>query len=69
MNVMASVYEVLKEYKDVLPEDEGPIGFPTFHDIVKLFTLSGGSKSGFSTYYIKFCHEKSFSDDMLNRIG
>ena len=50
MNMLASVYKVFQEYKDALPEDEDSIGFPTFHDIVKLLNLRGESKAGLSTY-------------------
>ena len=42
---------------------------PLFYDIVKLLTMRGESKSGLSTYYIKFYHGKNFFDHMLDRIG
>ena len=45
------------------------MGFSTFHDIVKLLTMCGESKSGLSTYYIKFHHGKIIFDHMLDRIG
>ena len=45
------------------------IVFTTFHDIVKLLTMCGESKSGLSKYYIKFCHGKNFFDHILDRIG
>ena len=32
-------------------------------------TLNGESKSGLSTYYIKFCHGKNVFDHILDRIG
>ena len=48
------IWSLFKEYKDALPEDKGSIGLANFHDIVKLLTLRGESKSGVSTYDIKF---------------
>ena len=63
------IQSLFKEYNDALPEDKGLIGFPTFDYIVKLLTLRGKSKAGFSTYYIKFCHGKKVFDHMLDSIG
>ena len=60
---------MFKEYKYTLLEDEGSMEFPTFHDIVKLLTLSGKSKSGLCTYYTKLRHGKDIFDHMLDRIG
>ena len=31
--------------------------------------MRGESKSGLSTYYIKFCHGKNLFDHILDRIG
>ena len=59
---------MLKIYKDTLPEGEYPVGEPTFKDILKLLTMHGASKSGLSTYYIKFRHDKTVFDAMLDRI-
>ena len=59
---------MFKEYQDALPENEGWIGFLNFHDIIKLLTLSVDSKSGLSTYYIKFRRDKNVFDNMLDRI-
>ena len=44
------IRSLFKEYQDSLPEDKGSIGFTTFHDIVKLLTMRGKSKSVFCTY-------------------
>ena len=46
---------LFKEYHDSLPEEEDSIGYATFHYIVKMLTMRGDSKAGFSTYYIKLC--------------
>ena len=62
------IWSLFREYKDALPEDEGSIGFPNFHDIVKLLTLCVESTSGLSTYYIKFHHGKNVFDHMIDRI-
>ena len=43
------IQSLFKEYQDALPENEGSIGFSTFHDIVKLLNLRGESKSGLCT--------------------
>ena len=45
---------MFKTYKDALPEDEYPVREPTFNDILKLLIMHDESKSGLSTYYIKF---------------
>ena len=34
---------LFKEYQDELPEDEGSIGFTTFHNIVKLLMINSES--------------------------
>ena len=47
--------QFFKEYHDSLPEEEDSIGYATFHYIVKMLTMRGDSKAGFSTYYIKLC--------------
>ena len=59
---------LFKEYQDTLPEDECSIGFDTFHDIVKLLTMRGESKSGLSAYYIKLGHGRNVFDHILDRI-
>ena len=58
-----------KEYQYALPEEEGSIVFTTFNDIVKILTVCGESKSGLSTYYIKFCHDNNVFGHILDRIG
>ena len=63
------IQSLFKEYQDALLENEGSIGFLNFHDIVNLLTLSGESKSGLSTYYIKFRRENNVFDRILDRIG
>ena len=63
------IQSLFKEYQYELPENEGSIGFPTFHDIVKLLTLRGDSKYGLSTYYIKIFHVKNVFDHIIDRIG
>ena len=45
------------------------MAFGIFHDILKLLTIHGESKSRLSTYYIKLCHDKNVFDDMIGRIG
>ena len=69
MNLVASVQGFLKEYQDEIPQDKGSIVFSTFHYIDKLLTMRGKSKSGLSTYYIKFCRGKNVFDHMIDRIG
>ena len=59
----------LKTYRGVLLEDEDPVGEPTFNDIVNLLKMCGDSKSGLSTYYIKFQPGKTVFDAILDRIG
>ena len=59
---------MFKTYKDALPEREDHMSKPTFNDIVKLITMHGESKYGFSTYYIKFQCGKTVFDEMLDRI-
>ena len=54
------IQSLFKEYQDALPENECSIGFPNFHDIVKLLTLRGESKSGLSTYYINSVMARMF---------
>ena len=54
------IQSLFTDYQDALPEEEGSTEFATFHDIVNLLTVRGESKVGLSTYYIKFCHGKSF---------
>ena len=60
---------MLKTYKDALPEGEDPVGEPKFNDIVNLLKMRGDSKSGLSIYDIKFLHENTVFDAMLDRIG
>ena len=60
---------LFKEYQDSLPEGKGFMVFGIFRDIIKLLRMSGESKSGLSTYDIKFHHGKNVFDDMLYRIG
>ena len=64
-NVLIGLF---KEYKYSLPEVEGSVGFCIFHGIVNLLTICGESKTGFSTYYVKFYHGKNVFDAMLDRI-
>ena len=59
----------LKEYQDALPEDKDSIVLATSHDIVKLLTMYGESKSRFSIYYIKLSHCNNVFDHILDRIG
>ena len=42
---------------------------PTSNDVVKMLTMCGELKYGFSTYYIKFLHVKTVFDAMIGRIG
>ena len=49
---------LFKEYQDSLQEGEGSVGSGIFHDIYRLLTIYGESKSGLYTYYIKFRHGK-----------
>ena len=44
------IQSLFKVYQDALPEDLRSIGFSTFHDIVKLLTISGESNAVLSTY-------------------
>ena len=60
---------MFKEHQDSLPEIICSIGFPTFHDIVKLPRMLVESKYVLSAYYIKFSHGKNIFDHMLDRIG
>ena len=62
------IRSLFKEYQDALSENECSIGFPNFHDIVKLLTLRGESKSGLSTYYIILSWQECFAH-ILDRIG
>ena len=41
---------LFKEYQDSLPENEGSIGFSTFHDIFRLMMIRGDSEAGLSIY-------------------
>ena len=60
---------LFNKYQDSLPEIECSVGFGIFHDIVKLLTMCGESKSGLYTYHIKFRHNKNFFGAMVDRIG
>ena len=41
---------LFKKHQDSLPEVKGYVGFGILHDIVKLLTIYGESKSGLSIY-------------------
>ena len=60
---------MFKTYKDSPSEGEDLVGEPMFNDIAKMLTICDESKSGLSTYYIKFWHGKTVFDEMLDRIG
>ena len=63
------IRSLFKEYQYALPENEGSIGFPTLHDIVKLLTFHSESKSGLSIYFMKFRLGKNVFDHIVDRIG
>ena len=60
---------LFKGYQDSLPEVVDSVVFGIFHGIVKLRTMCGESKSGFSKYYFKLLHGKNIFGEIFDRIG